>query len=103
MGGMEECHFNQQGAVQTFMSTSVQFCVAQAFSSISKMATVLRFMTSTSHRPMVSPARQNRASSSCSSDHWGSLLASSYIRAEGKKKKKDHVMMDYCFSLHLST
>lgn len=61
-----------------FMSTSVQFCVAQAFSRISKMATVLRFMMSTSHWPMESPARLNLAASSCSSDHWGSLLASSW-------------------------
>lgn len=64
----------------TFMSTRVQFWVAQAFSRISKMATVLRFMMSTSHWPMVSPDRENLASNSCSSDHWGSLLASSYSR-----------------------
>lgn len=68
---------NSRGQHCTFMSTSVQFWVAQAFSRISKMATVLWFMMSTSHRPIVSPAKQNLASSSCSSDHWGSLLASS--------------------------
>ncbi|TNN40013.1 hypothetical protein EYF80_049811 [Liparis tanakae] len=65
------------GAGRTFMSTRVQFWVAQDFSRISKMATVLRFMTSTSHWPMARPAGENLAASSCSSDHWGSLLASS--------------------------
>lgn len=62
----------------TFMSTRVQFWVAQAFSRISKMATVLRFMMSTSQRPMIRPARLKSAASTCSSDHCGSLLASSW-------------------------
>lgn len=59
------------------MSTRVQFWVAHAFSKISKMATVLLLMMSTSQRPIVKPASSKAAANSCSSDHCGSLFASS--------------------------
>ena len=62
----------------TFMSTSVQFCVAHARSRISNTASVVFDRTSSSTAVIVTPDRVMPAATIWSSLHWGSWFASSF-------------------------
>lgn len=67
-----------------FISTRTQSWVDQYFSRISNTVWVDLFMISISLWPISRPFEVNLADIICSSDHWGSLLASSWKRKNSK-------------------
>ncbi len=67
-----------------FISMSEQLTDAHAFSRISNTARDVREIISTSWRVILSPPHSNPAAISCSVDHWGSWLASSWVKIEIK-------------------